>query len=307
MILQASLTGSNAGTDNLLLPLPVLVAFALIFGGLIGSFLNVVIYRLPRGIFFQSTFSRCPSCGDQIKFYDNIPVLSYLMLGGRCRHCRAPISSRYPTVEALTATLFALTAYIDLTRGAWFALPFDLLFVAAILALIFIDAELMILPNKITYPGFVVALIARLFVLNTYGVEFVIRMTFGDLLIDGVPSQSSLLTASIVNSLLGALVGGGSLWLVGWLWKRLRGVDAMGLGDVKMMFMVGAYLGWTLTLVTMFIAFLTGAIGGALFMYRSGKRDLSMQLPFGIFLGIGAIISLLFGTDLLNWYLGQFK
>lgn len=275
----------------------MLIAFALIFGGLIGSFLNVVIYRLPRGIFFESTFSRCPSCAAAIKFYDNIPVLSYLLLGGRCRGCRAPISPRYPVVEALTAMLFALTTYVVLTRGAWLALPFDLIFVAVILALIFIDAELMILPNKITYPGFIIAVLVRLIVPNLYGVE-------------SFAANSNLdnpMLLSAINSILGALIGGGSLWLVGWLWKRLRGVDAMGLGDVKMMFMVGAYLGWTLTLVTIFISFLTGAVGGVLFMYKSGKRDLSMQLPFGIFLGIGAIISLLFGTDLLNWYLGQFR
>ncbi len=299
LIFQASLNGNTAGIDrDLLLPLPLLIAFALVFGGLIGSFLNVVIYRLPRGIFFESTRSRCPSCKVEIKFYDNIPVLSYLLLGGRCRKCRAPISSRYPAVEALTAMLFALTTYVVLTRGAWLSLPFDLIFVAAVLALIFIDAELMILPNKITYPGFIIAVLVRLIVPNLYGVEW---MDNEFMLYEFTEVYS------LANSLLGALIGGGSLWLVGWLWKRLRGVDAMGLGDVKMMFMVGAYLGWTLTLVTIFIGFLTGAVGGILFMYRSGKRDLSMQLPFGIFLGIGAIISLLFGSDLVNWYLGQFR
>ncbi|MCP9495801.1 MAG: prepilin peptidase [Pyrinomonadaceae bacterium MAG19_C2-C3] len=311
MILQSSLTGNAAGIDhNLLLPLPLLVAFALIFGGLIGSFLNVVIYRLPRGIFFESTFSRCPSCGEPIKFYDNIPVLSYLLLGGRCRQCRASISARYPAVEALTAMLFALTTYVVLTRGTWLSLPFDLIFVAAILALIFIDAELMILPNKITYPGFFIAVLVRLIVPNMYGVAWLdLPVEPGYTLSTETGSHAFywLAAFSFINSLAGALVGGGSLWLVGWIWKRLRGVDAMGLGDVKMMFMVGAYLGWTLTLVTIFIGFLSGAVGGVLFMYKSGKRDLSMQLPFGIFLGIGAIISLLFGTDLVNWYLGQFR
>ncbi len=307
-MLQATFFIQETGfNDYFLLPLPLIIGIVAVFGALIGSFLNVVIYRLPRDIFFQSTFSRCPSCDAPIKFYDNIPVISYLLLRGRCRNCRAPISARYPSVEALTALLFAVVAYVDLTRGDLLALPFDLMFVAAMLALIFIDAEFMILPNKITYPGFVVALLVRFIVPNIYGVGVINRMFFDDLSTDGIPSHVSVLTASVSNSLLGAIIGAGSLWFIGWAWKRLRGVDAMGMGDVKMMLMVGAYLGWSLTLLTIFIGFFTGAVGGTIAMYKSGKRDLSMQLPFGIFLGAGAIVSLLYGAQIIDWYLGQFR
>jgi leader peptidase (prepilin peptidase)/N-methyltransferase len=264
-------------------------------GAIIGSFLNVVIHRVPReeSIVFPS--SRCPSCGAGIKPYDNLPVLSWLVLGGRCRSCRTPISARYPAVELLTATLFGLTFW--LRSGLTLALPFDLIFVAAIVALVFIDAEHMLLPNVITYPGFVFALLARAFVPNLYGVEFLTRGA-----LEGWPEWA----VSLAGAVLGAVVGGGSLWFVGWLWERLRGVEAMGLGDVKMMLMVGAYLGWPLTVLTIFFGVLTGSIVGVALMMRRGERDMQMLLPFGIFLGAGAIVSLLVGTRIAEWYASQF-
>lgn len=305
------------------LPLPpaFVIAVAALFGAIIGSFLNVVIHRVPRGEFFASSRSRCPSCESEIKFYDNIPVISWLLLGGKCRNCAARISPRYPLVEALTAALFALVtlAHLNgyglaannfgLTQSgfSFIALAFDCAFVAAMIALIFIDYEFMILPDVINFPGFAFALIARLLLPNLYGVGIVINKLFGDLLIDGVPNQSSLIIASLINSLLGVIIGAGSLWLVGWAWKRARGVEAMGLGDVKMMLFVGAYLGWALTLLTMFLGFLSGAIIGVIAMYSSGERDMTKQIPFGIFLGAGAIASLLFGTEIISWYVGMFR
>ena len=272
-----------------------------IFGAIIGSFLNVVIHRLPREESVVFPNSRCPTCGAVISFYDNIPVLSYLILGGKCRGCRSPISARYPAVELLTACVFVAVAWHD---GLSAALPFDLVFAAALLALIFIDAEHMILPNAITYPGIAFAVIARLAIPYLTG-----TLHFDDLpsLINGALPTSPVWLVSLVGAFLGALIGGGSLWLMGWTWEKLRGVEAMGLGDVKMMFMVGAYLGWRLTILTIFVGVLSGSIIGVLLMARQGKRDMQMLLPFGIFLGIGAIASLFVGSQIVEMYAGQFR
>lgn len=275
------------------LPLGFFVVVVGLFGALIGSFLNVVIHRVPRDESIAFPSSHCPSCDAAIRPYDNIPVVSWAVLRGRCRSCKTPISARYPAVELLTAVLFALTC---LHAGVTLSLPFDLAFVAAILALIFIDAEHMILPNVITYPGFAVALVVRLFAHNLYGV--------GGLC--AAHACPPLWTLSFANAVLGAAAGGGFLWFVGWLWKRLRGVEAMGLGDVKMMFMVGAYLGWPLTLLTIFVGVLTGSVAGVAVMMRSEERDMQAMLPFGIFLGAGAIVSLFFGTSIIDWYVAKF-
>jgi leader peptidase (prepilin peptidase)/N-methyltransferase len=286
--------------NTLLLPLPLVCAFVIVCGAIIGSFLNVVIHRLPReeSIVFPS--SRCPSCAAAIRPWDNIPVVSYLVLRGRCRACRAPISARYPAVEALTALLYAL---VFLRDGLTPVLPFDLVFVTALVALVFIDAEHMILPDAITYPGMAFALIARLMIPHLMG-----RPYFDDLepLMNGVLAGWLMWAASLAGALIGALAGGGSLWLMGWTWERLRGVEAMGLGDVKMMLMVGAYLGWRLTVLTIFLAVLSGSLTGLAVMLRRGERNMQMLLPFGIFLGVGSIIALLVGARIVNWYAGQF-
>ena len=276
------------------LPNLVLLFFVAAIGAAIGSFLNVVIHRVPREESVVTPHSRCPSCGAAIRPYDNVPIISWLVLRGRCRGCKSPISARYPAVELLTAVLFALTFWLGggLTR----ALPFDLAFVAAIVALVFIDAEHMLLPNVITYPGLALALVARLIAHNLYGVGFLCAA-------DSCPPFWLM---SLVNSVLGAVAGGGFLWVVGWLWKRFRGIEAMGLGDVKMMFMVGAYLGWPLTLLTIFVGVLGGSFAGVAMMARRGERDMQMLLPFGIFLGIGALLSLYFGRPLVDWYVSKF-
>lgn len=292
----------NLSLENALAPtLPVACALMGVLGALIGSFLNVIIHRLPREQSIVFPNSTCPRCSAQIKFYDNIPILSFLLLRGRCRACDARISPRYPAVEALTALLFAAVAWHD---GWSYALGFDLAFAASMLALVFIDAEHMILPNAITYPGILFALIARLLV--PYLTE---PAHFDDLpqLISLLPPNYPLWLVSVIGALLGALAGGGSLWLMGFLWERLRGVEAMGFGDVKMMLMVGAYLGWRLTILTILIAALSGSLAGISLMLKRGTRDLQMMLPFGIFLGIGSIVSLLFGTRIIEWYASQFR
>ncbi|HST53655.1 MAG TPA: prepilin peptidase [Pyrinomonadaceae bacterium] len=276
------------------LPTAFFVAAVAGVGAIIGSFLNVVIHRVPREESIAFPASHCPACGTAIRPYDNIPVISWAVLRGRCRSCRVPISARYPAVELLTAVLFALTFW--LRSGPTLSLPFDLAFVAALIALAFIDAEHMILPNAITYPGIALALVARAVVPNLYGVAF-----FGA----AHPAIPAWLL-SLMGAAVGAIVGGGFLWVVGWLWERLRGVEAMGLGDVKMMFMVGAFLGWPLTLLTIFVGVLGGSFAGITLMLRRGDRDMQLLLPFGIFLSAGALVSLLFGTSIIDWYVGKF-
>jgi leader peptidase (prepilin peptidase)/N-methyltransferase len=271
-----------------------------VFGAIIGSFLNVVIHRVPleESIVFPN--SRCTSCGAAIAFYDNIPVLSYVMLGAKCRHCKEHISFRYPAVELITAALFIGVAWHD---GLSVALPFDLVFASALLALVFIDAEHMLLPNVITYPGIVFALIARIAIPYLSGTPH-----FDDIpSLTGALANMPIWVISLAGAGIGALIGGGSLWLMGWTWEKLRGIEAMGLGDVKMMFMVGAYLGWRLTILTIFVGVLSGSVIGILLMARQGQRNMQMLLPFGVFLGIGAVAALLFGAPVVTWYAGQFR
>jgi len=284
----------------LALPLPIACAFVGIVGLIIGSFLNVVIYRLPREQSIVLPNSACPSCRAPVRAYDNIPVISFIVLRGRCRSCRAPISLRYPIVELLTAFLFvAVTAH----EGTSYALPFDLAFVAALIALIFIDADHMILPNAITYPGILFALMSRIAVPYLAGAS-----ALDDLpgLIERFQPSLPMWSVSLIGAAIGALVGGGSLWLMGFVWQKLRGVEAMGLGDVKMMFMVGAYLGWRLAILTILIAVFSGSLAGIAVMLRRGGRNLQMMLPFGIFLGIGAIATIFVGHRIVEWYGSQF-
>src|SRR5215211_4703843 len=192
-------------TDLNVLPPVFGYVVAGVFGALIGSFLNVVIHRVPleESIVFPN--SRCPSCGGVIAFYDNIPVLSYAMLGAKCRHCKEHISFRYPAVELLTAALFIGVAW---HAGLSAALPFDIVFVSALLALVFIDAEHMLLPNVITYPGIVFALVARIVIPYISGTPH-----FDDLpsLSQGALAAMPLWATSLVGALIGALLGGGSL------------------------------------------------------------------------------------------------
>ena len=272
-----------------------------VFGALIGSFLNVVIHRVPleESIVFPN--SHCGSCGGAIAFYDNIPVLSWVMLGAKCRRCKERISIRYPAVELLTAALFVGVAW---HTGLSAALPFDLVFVSALVSLVFIDAQHMILPNVITYPGIVFAVVARIAIPYLTGTPH-----FDDVppLMHGTLAGMPIGVVSLVGALIGALIGGGSLWLMGWTWEKLRGIEAMGLGDVKMMFMVGAYLGWRLTILTIFVGVLTGSVIGIMLMARKRERNMQMLLPFGVFLGLGAVAALLFGAPLVEWYAGQFR
>jgi leader peptidase (prepilin peptidase)/N-methyltransferase len=283
--------------------LPVWVAYLFFFilGSVIGSFLNVVIHRVPleESIIFPN--SACPKCGENIKPYDNIPIISWLLLGGKCRKCKNPISIRYPAIELLTGLLFALIVW---QIGFTPFLPVALIFAATMISLIFIDAEHMILPNAITYPLLVFALIVRIL----FPIIFASTNYFTDLNIYPLTllQNQPVCFVSLIGAILGGLVGGGSLWLVGEIWKRLRGVDAMGLGDVKMMFGVGALLGWRLTFLTIFLGAFTGAFAGIIVISKSKDKNMQAQIPFGIFLGIGSIIALLFGERMIAWYIETF-
>ena len=274
--------------------------FVFVFGAIVGSFLNVVIHRVPNEESIVFPNSACPNCKAAIKAYDNIPILSWLILGGKCRTCKVNITPRYLGVEVLTGLLFTLVYWqVGLTAF----LPVCLVFVAVIVALVFIDAEHMILPNVITYPLLVCALLVRIVYPLVFETNYFSDLTFAPATgFIGYPAWF----VSVIGAILGALAGGGSLWLVGEAWKRLRGVDAMGLGDVKMMLGVGALLGWRLTVLAIFLAAFTGAIVGVAVIAKQKEKDFQTQIPFGIFLGIGSVMALLFGEQMIAWYINNF-
>lgn len=274
--------------------------FTFMFGAIVGSFLNVVIHRVPNEESIVFPNSACPKCKTPIKPYDNFPILSWLILRGKCRSCKAPISARYPAVELLTALVFVLTFY-----GVGFTafLPIAFVFVATMISLIFIDAEHMILPNVINFPLLGLAIIVRVAYPLFFGADAFSDMSHAPLTyLKGWPPFA----VSLVGAFLGAMVGGGFLWVVGEAWKRLRGVDAMGLGDVKMMFAVGALLGWRLTILSIFLGAFSGAIIGVVLISRQKDKDMQSQIPFGIFLGTGSVIAMLFGEQLIGWYIRTF-
>jgi leader peptidase (prepilin peptidase) / N-methyltransferase len=266
-----------------------------VFGLLIGSFLNVVIYRLPKqeSIVFPS--SHCPDCNAEIKPYDNIPLVSYAILGGKCRSCGVRISPVYPAVELLVGVLYLLCFLRD---GLSLILAADLVFVSLIVPLVFIDLHHKLLPNLITYPGFVVLLVLRLAAPDPWILAHTPRW-FG---LDRQPDW----TVALLGAVLGAAVGAGSLWLVREAYFRLRKVEGMGLGDVKMMLMVGAFLGWQMTLLTIFLGSLIGSIIGVLMIALRGG-NMRMAIPFGVFLGPAAIISLFIGPAFIEWYAGMYR
>lgn len=282
------------------LPDAVAYVFVFVFGAIVGSFLNVVIHRVPREQSVVFPNSACPKCGNAIRPYDNFPVLSWLILRGKCRNCAAPISPRYPAVELLTAVLFAVVYW---QIGFTPMLPVALYFTATLVSLVFIDAEHMILPDVINFPLLAVALAVRIVYPLIFGNAYFSDLNYAPLTsLGGLP----LWATSLAGALLGALVGGGFLWGIGEVWKRLRGVDAMGLGDVKMMLAVGALLGWRLTFLTLFVGAFAGALIGIAVVLRDKNKDMQAQIPFGIFLGIGSFVSFLFGERIIGWYLSNF-
>jgi leader peptidase (prepilin peptidase)/N-methyltransferase len=250
---------------------PILLAAA--FGAIFGSFLNVCIHRLPRETSIVWPASACPGCRRELSWYENIPVLSYAALGGRCRSCRMRISPRYPIVEALTAVMFAAAYWY---YGPSLLLVSRLVFGCALLVLFAIDLEHHLLPNVITLPGIIVGFAFSLFTEP------------------GWPS-----------SLIGMILGGGVLYAIAEGYYRLRHEEGLGMGDVKMLAMIGAFLGWKLMLMTLMLGSVAGsAVGLLIIALRRG--DMKYALPFGTFLAMGAALAATVGPGLLAWYLQFF-
>jgi leader peptidase (prepilin peptidase) / N-methyltransferase len=245
------------------------IAFIAVLGAVVGSFLNVVIHRLPRGESLATPGSRCPGCGTPIAPYDNVPVVSWLLLRGRCRRCGAPISPRYPVVELLTAAAFAAVVAV---RGFDNDLLLELPFVAGLIALAGIDLDHQLLPNRIVYP------------MAAYGLAATAVVDSGDL----------------VEHLIAA--AGGFLFLFVAVLAYPKG---MGLGDVKLAGAMGLYLGLSIV-PAMLVAFLTGSLVGLGIMAREGVQARKKQVPFGVFLALGGIVGVLAGPELIELYEDQF-
>jgi leader peptidase (prepilin peptidase) / N-methyltransferase len=252
------------------------IVLAFLAGLLIGSFLNVCVFRLPRDLsVMRPARSFCPFCEETIAWYDNIPVLSYLLLRGKCRSCGARIPLRYPAVEIATAIAFAVSI------AAFGVTPHGLkyvIFSSIIITLIASDFEERILPDEFTLGGGVLGLIVAWFV--TLRPEFALLV---------VPHTWGPRWASVVEAVLGATVSSGSIWLAGWLYEKFRHREGLGLGDVKMIFMIGAFLGLPGALLTLIAASLVGAVGGLIYIYFTGKDVSTYELPFGSFLGAAAL------------------
>lgn len=247
-----------------------------LLGSIIGSFLNVCIWRLPRGESIVYPGSHCPVCGAPIKWFDNIPILSFLLLRGKCRSCGERISLRYPLVELLTGCLFiAIYGFFGLS----FQTLIYILLTSSLITIGFIDLDKKIIPNLITLPGIALGLIFSLFLHHL----------------------------SLKDSLLGAILGGGILLLVGIFGKALFKKPAMGGGDVKLAAMIGAFLGWQQILLVLFLSFLIGAVIGTAVELMKGTLSKRRQIPFGPYIALSGILAIFFGQDLINFYLGLFQ
>jgi leader peptidase (prepilin peptidase)/N-methyltransferase len=252
----------------------ILLTFVGLFGLCIGSFLNVCIYRLPRRESLAFPPSRCTSCGRRLSWFDNIPVISWTVVGGRCRTCGAPISLMYPIVEATTAAVFA-SGYLLYGLTALGAVR--VAFACALIVLFVIDLQHRILPNVITVPGIVIGFVCSLF-----------------------------LPPGWRESLIGIVIGGGTLYVIAEVYFRVRHIEGLGMGDVKLLAMIGAFLGWKLVLLTLILASLAGSIVG-LALITSGRGNMKLALPFGTFLAVGAVIAATWGDPIVEWYVGIYR
>jgi leader peptidase (prepilin peptidase) / N-methyltransferase len=269
------------------------LVLALLFGLVIGSFLNVCIARLPHHVSVIVPRSNCPHCKKLILWYDNIPILSYLLLGARCRYCKKSISARYPMVEAVNG-LISVLLYLKFGLSVeWFVY---LIFSAALLVLAMIDVDHRILPDRITLHGIWIGVLANLYLAPEHPLISRLFRFVG-------MNETNPRVIALAGSVLGIVVGGGLLWFVGEAFYRLRGVEGLGFGDVKMMAMVGAFLGAPLTLLTIMLGSL-GSIIGLTFIQMSGKNR-QYELPFGTFLGFSGIIAVLYGNELIQLYLDR--
>ncbi len=257
----------------------LLAAYAFAVGAIVGSFLNVVIHRYPRGESIVAPASRCASCGKGIRWYDNIPIISWLALRGRCRNCGARISSRYLLVE-LASGLFYLAIWLD-TANLVHAILIAAI-VSMTIVLIYIDLEIQILPDVIDLPG-----IALGIGIGALGL--------------GREHPELVLSSSLADSIAGALFGGGMLLAVALIYKRFRGIEGMGMGDVKMLAMIGAVVGVSAVLPVLLVASITGTAFG-IWLGSVRQEGLMTALPFGVFLGLGTLIVIFFGAGPIAWW-----
>ena len=253
---------------------PLAVVIFALAGLMIGSFLNVCIYRLPRRESIVWPASRCTSCNRPLAWFENVPVIGWLALRGRCRTCGSRISPVYPLVEATSCAVFAGGA---LVYGLSPLLFVRLAFASALIVLFVIDLQHRILPNVITLPGIAAGFAASLF-----------------------------LPPGWLSSLIGILAGGGILFAIAEAYYRLRGIEGLGMGDVKMLAMIGAVLGWPLMLLTLILASFAGSLVGVGLM-ASGRGGMQAALPFGTFLALGALVAAVAGDPILSWYLAFYR
>ena len=250
-----------------------------VFGAVIGSFLNVCIYRIPRNQSIIWPASRCTSCGNPINFYDNVPIFSYFLLRGRCRSCKAKISGRYPLVEALNAFFYLLVFW---RYGLAWSSAIYFVFCSALIVITFIDYDFQIIPDRITLPGIPIGLVAGSFILP-----------------DPFLRATSL---GLIASVIGAAAGFSFFYLVAFLSLRILKKEGMGGGDIKLLAMIGAFVGWRGTLATIFFGALLGAIGGILAM-RKGGEGLKTAIPFGPYLCVAALGARYLGCVFWSWIL----
>ena len=252
---------------------PMLFIASIIFGAIVGSFLNVCILRIPEGKSIIYPASHCPKCQSPIMWYDNIPIISYFILTGKCRNCRGPISFRYHLVELLTA-LLSLAAMIMFGPSPAYFICFA--FISSLIVITFIDLDHQIIPDVISLPGIPLGFLASFVLPN---------ITYKE-------------------SLMGILLGGGILFLIAVGYEFLAKKEGMGGGDVKLLAMIGAFLGWKGVLFTVFSGSLVGTVIGVAIMVAQGK-DSKSAIPFGPFLSFGALLYLFFGEPIIYWYLGM--
>jgi len=252
------------------MPDSIILIYAFIFGACIGSFLNVCIYRLPAYQSIVKPPSHCPVCNTPIKFYDNIPILSYFFLLGRCRNCGNSISFRYVCVEIITG-LCALSSFMKYGLSIQAMIIFS--FISALIVITYIDIDHKIIPNRITLPGIPVCLLAS--------------FAFPEL--------------SFKDALLGLITGGGSLFLIAWGYKAITKKDGMGGGDIKLLAMIGAMIGWQGVIFTIYMASALGTLIGLPLMLAR-KKNMKYAIPFGPFLSIGSITYIFFGDTIVDWY-----
>lgn len=247
-----------------------------IFGALVGSFLNVCIYRIPRGKSIIFPGSSCPVCNHPIPFYLNVPIVSYIILRGRCQNCRAPFSMRYPGVEALTAAAAMVTAWhfgITAQGAVWF------LFICNLMVISFIDYDFQIIPDILSLPGIPVFALATV--------------------LTGIHTWQDALT--------GIITGGGSLYLVAMIYQFIRKEEGMGGGDIKLLAMIGAATGWQGILFTIFAGSLGGTLAGVIAMAITRSVNFRLRIPFGPYLSAGSILYIFRGQELIQWYSGLIR